>query len=252
MPCPEPWYVAAFQRDYLEVYPHRDLESARAEVAYVLARGVAGRVLDLCCGFGRHSLALLERGVDVYGVDLSADLLQHAAELPGPERLAGRLVRGDARRLPFAARSFDGLVNMFSSFGYFGAEGDRRVLDEIARVLRPRGRAVLDLMNPARIRAGLVPASREERDGMTLEERRELVEGGGRVRKRVEIVFADGRRRSWTEDVRLYEPEVLRSAAGSRGLRLERVDGGFDGEPFGPAAERQILHLTKDPESRCE
>jgi SAM-dependent methyltransferase len=240
-----PWYVAAFGEDYPAVYPHRDLASARLEVAHLLEAGVGGRVLDLCCGFGRHSLALLEAGVDVLGVDLSAELLVRAADLPGGARLSGRLVRADARAVPCREQAFDGVINLFSSFGYFGEDGDARVLDEVARLVRPGGRVVLDLMNPARIRAGLVPASSREVEGGVLEERRALADGGRRVTKEVRLIAPDGGERRWREDVRMYEHAELLAMTSARGLQLTRVEGDFDGAAFGPSAPRQLLHLTR-------
>lgn len=241
----EAWYVAAFRDDYIDVYPHRDLTSARHEVAWLLDRGVRGRVLDLCCGFGRHTLAFLERGVDVYGMDLSWELLDGARELPNSERLAGRLVRGDAQALPFADAYFDTVVNLFSSFGYFGDAGDRRMLDEIARTLKPGGLLVMDMMNPARVRAGLVPRSRTERDEMVLDEERALADGGRRVIKNVTVSQADGRVRTWREDVRMYEIDEIRSLLSDRGITVETVDGGFGGEPTGTLAPRQIVRAVK-------
>jgi SAM-dependent methyltransferase len=106
--------------------------------------------------------------VQSFGLDLSPELLAHAAASPGWELLRGRILRGDARALPFADASFDSVVNLFSSFGYFGEAGDKRVLLEIARVLAPGGFLALDLMNPAFVRARLVPFSRTERDGAQL------------------------------------------------------------------------------------
>lgn len=240
-----PWYVAAFGADYPAVYPHRDLDSARGEVAYLLDSGVGGRVLDLCCGFGRHSLALLEEGVDVLGVDLSPELLARSADLPGGAGLAGRLLRGDARAVPCRSGSFDAVLNLFSSFGYFGDRGDGQVLDEIARLVRPGGRVVLDLMNPARIRAGLVPTSSREVEGGVLEERRALVDGGRRVTKEVRLVSPDGTSRSWREDVRMYEHEDILELTSVRGLELVGLVGEFDGSPFGPDSSRQLLHLRR-------
>lgn len=243
----EPWYVTAFGSDYRRVYPHRDLASARAEVAWIRGQGISGRVLDLCCGFGRHSLALAAAGADVYGLDLSAQLLSEARTLPGGERLAGRLVRADARLVPFADGAFDGLVNLFSSFGYFGDDGDRRVVAEIARVLRPGGRAVLDLMNPARIRADLVPESTTERDGVILRERRALRDGGRRVTKSVQLTLPEGAERSWREDVRMYETEEMAALLAPRDLVITAVHGAFGGAPYDERAERQILVLERKP-----
>lgn len=237
----DPWFVEAFRADYLQVYPHRDVDSARREVAWILDQGLTGRVLDLCCGFGRHTLAMREREIDVVGMDLSMDLLERARLLPKSELLDGRLVRGDARRLPFADGVFDGLANLFSSFGYFGEDGDREVLDEIARVTKPGATVVLDLMNPARIRAGLVPHSRTERDGIVLDERRSLEECGRRVVKQVVLTSAHGDQRSWREDVRMYELEEMRALLAQRQFEIVHSAGEFDGSPLTATSARQIL-----------
>jgi len=236
-----PWYEAAFARGYLDVYPHRDAGAARGEVAGLIERGLRGRVLDLGCGFGRHTLAMRAAGLDAWGLDLSRDLLAHARAGPGAERLAGRLVRGDFRRLPFRDASFDAVVMLFSSFGYFDDEQNGGVLDEIARVLAPGGTVVLDLMNPARVRATLVPESRTERGGRTLIERRRLVEGGRRVQKDVRLIEPDGAERAWREDVRLYDRDEIGAVLERRSLDLERVEGDFDGGPFGPRSTHQVV-----------
>ncbi len=243
-----PWYEAAFGRGYLAVYPHRDLASARAEAAALVRQGLAGRALDLGCGFGRHTLALRELGLDAYGLDLSAELLAHARALGREARsgasLEGRLARGDFRALPFAPASFSAACMLFSSFGYLDDEGNARVLAELRRVLRAGAPAVLDLMNPARVRAGLVPESVRERDGFLLHERRALAEGGRRVTKevRLERRGEPGARR-WREDVRLYEPDELALLGRAAGLALERWAGDFDGSPLAPASPRQIAWL---------
>jgi len=238
----EPWYERAFRSDYRLVYAHRDLDSARREVAWLLECGLGGRVLDLCCGFGRHALALSEAGLEVAGVDLSMDLLAAARELPGwGELLAGRLFRGDATAVPFADESFDGVVVLFSSFGYFGEQGDARMADEVARLLRPGGLAVLDLMNADGVVAGLVPHSVREGEGFVLEERRSLADGGRRVQKDVELRLADGGVRRWREDVRMYREEEVRDLLERRRLAVEAVHGDFGGAAFGPDAPRMIV-----------
>lgn len=241
----EAWWIAAFRGEYVDVYPHRDLNSARTEVAWLVDHGVSGPTLDLCCGFGRHTLALVEHGIDAYGMDLSLDLLLRARELPGGERLDGRLVRGDAQRLPYRDAGFATVVNLFSSFGYFGDEGDRRMLDEIARVMQSEGLLVMDTMNPARIRANLVPHSNSKRGVLVLDERRSLTDAGKRVEKTVTITHPDGRARSWRESVRMYEVDELASLMLERGLEVTHVDGSFAGQDWGPQAPRQIVRARK-------
>jgi SAM-dependent methyltransferase len=245
MGASEPWFVDAFRDDYVDVYPHRDLESARREARWLIDQGLTGRVLDLCCGFGRHTLALRERGLDVFGMDLSMDLLRRARDLPGSSTIRGRLARADVRRVPFASASFDGVVLLFSSFGYFGEEGDARVLDEITRVLAARGVAILDLMNPSRIRAALVPHSRTDRGAYVLDEHRRLEDAGRRVVKDVVLEKADGSVRRWSESVRMYEMEELEVLLAARALEIESIAGDFDSTPPGPTAPRQIVRVRK-------
>lgn len=245
-----PWHETAFGRGYLAVYPHRDLAAARAEAAELVRQGLGGRTLDLGCGFARHTLALRELGLEAFGLDGSAELLRHARTLEREARsrasLAGRLVRGDFRWIPSRAAAFDCVCMLFSSFGYFDDRANARVLGEVRRVLRPGGLAVLDLMNPARVRASLVAESVSERDGFRLRERRALVEGGRRVTKevRLELAGEDGAR-TWREDVRLYEPDELGRLAGPAGLAVERYAGDFDGAPLAPHSPRQIAWVRR-------
>jgi SAM-dependent methyltransferase len=241
----ERWFESAFRADYLRVYPHRDLESARREVDFLIERGIGGRVLDLCCGFGRHSMLLSERGVRVTGLDLSFDLLRAASRLQGFDaHLAGRLVRGDAIRLPFRDASFDGVVNLFSSFGYFGPSNDERVLAEVARTTKSGGLAMFDLMNPSRVRATLVAQSRRSGEGFELVERRSLAEGGRRVVKDVELLL-DGERRAWREDVRLYELDEFESLAERAALTVRARWGDFDRSAHCADSPRMIVETVR-------
>ena len=89
------------------------------------------KVLDLCCGIGRHSLELARQGYKVVGVDLTKRYLAKARKQAGSEGLNIEFVRDDMREFN-RADSFDAAINMFTAFGYFESQAENnRVLENI-------------------------------------------------------------------------------------------------------------------------
>ncbi|MBO8163261.1 MAG: class I SAM-dependent methyltransferase [Brevibacillus sp.] len=217
------WFEKSFREDYLLVYRHRDEASADREIANLLDHlpvRKTGRVLDLCCGSGRHSRALARRGYEVVGVDLSPVLLEIAREQNTYDNLVFH--QYDMREIPFVSE-FDIVVNLFTSFGYFATdEENARVVHNMARALKPGGEVVIDYLNPAYIEAHLIPESERETNGLLIRERRWIESGF--VKKEITIVDAEQPNpRQYLEQVRLYhsdEMEQMLRAAGFGGIKL--------------------------------
>jgi len=238
------WYRVAFGELYPVVYSHRDDEEAdRVAASYAGFFAGAAPVLDVACGAGRHAAAFGRRGVGTVGVDLSEFLLAEAVERRG---LAGRVVLGDMRCLPFADASVAGAINMFTSFGYFDDEDDnRRVIREVARVMRPGALFLMDFMN-ADV-AGAVPeGTTHRREGdVQIEEWRERDDAGRFVTKHVRVVRADGSDVSYRERVRLYTRIELEAMLEGSGLQVTERFGGYDAGSFVPQASSRLILLTR-------
>jgi len=106
------------------------------------------RILELGCGAGRDLKPLLKAGMDVVGLDISAPGIDLARSLRWEERFPA-LVRGDARLLPFAPSSFDGVY----SFGLLHElttamrlHDVERCMGEIRTALRRSGYLVLSVL----------------------------------------------------------------------------------------------------------
>jgi len=121
------------------------------------------RILDLCCGQGRASLELARRGFgNVEGLDRSRYLIQKARALSKKENLSVKFREGDARKLPYQADSFDVVMVLGNSFGYFeSAREDVRVLKEIFRVLKPWGKLLIDVTDGEYLKRKFQPRSWE-------------------------------------------------------------------------------------------
>ena len=104
-------------------------------------------ILDLCCGQGRHCLELARRGFRrVTGLDRSRYLVRLARRRAQSAALPVHFREGDARRFRVAEGSFDCIMILGNSFGYFEREeDDRAVVESVKRALRPEGTLVLDL-----------------------------------------------------------------------------------------------------------
>ncbi len=107
------------------------------------------RILDLCCGQGRHCLELARRGfTHLEGLDRSRYLIRLARRRAKRAGLSVAFHEGDARRFRLAPNSFDCVAVLGNSFGYFEREADDiAVLEAIRRVLRSRGKLALDLVD---------------------------------------------------------------------------------------------------------
>lgn len=234
------WFRDWFGEEYLALYPHRDEREAGEAVGLFCDVGShtpGSRVLDLACGAGRHLRELRAAGLDATGLDLSLTLLRSARSTAPVDPL----VRGDMRQLPFGRGVFGGLTSFFTSFGYFADPvDDRRVLQEMARVLAPGGAFMLDFLNASRVREELVAEDRSEVEGNRIVQVREIVDGVVVKRIRIEP-FDGGPVRYFEERVRLYSCEKLVSLLAEAGLLTEHRFGDYSGEPFRAESPRLIL-----------
>ncbi len=236
------WYRRWFGEEYLALYPHRDEEEARKAVDLVIRSlgRTGGPVLDLACGAGRHMREFGRRGITAVGLDLSSTLLREG-KAADPNLM---LAQGDMRYLPFADGSFHLVVNFFTSFGYFAEpEEDRRVLNEIRRVLRSGGRFMLDFLNADRVRRNLVSEDSRWVDGRLVTQTRRLEDDGRVVVKEIRLSATEAGEPASTfhERVRLYSPGELESLLRSAGLEPETTFGDYSGGPACPDCPRHIL-----------
>ncbi|HMS15465.1 MAG TPA: class I SAM-dependent methyltransferase [Planctomycetota bacterium] len=237
-----PWYDDAFGALYSVLYAHRDADSARSEVDFVIRELPIHKqdvVLDLGCGTGRHLDALKLGGWSGIGLDRSKDLLAQSKE-----RNTRFLIRGDLRSLPLKDKAVDVVLSFFTSFGYFEDEvEDAQVLSEVARILKPNGRYLLDYLSADDVRLHLKPHTLKTVGDYEMEERRRIE--GSRVRKQVTIRRIGGQvLHEYEESVRLIEPEALQVMLRSAGLMIRKVFGSLDGRALGDGS-RCVLMAEK-------
>ena len=232
------WYENWFGGTYLEMYPHRDEEDAADAVALIAAMVPLEdiRILDLACGSGRHSELLRKRSGDAVGLDLSMPLLRRARECCLPPI---PLARGDMRSLPFASSCFELVVNLFTSFGYFETDEESElVLQEVARVLKNRGRFVIDYLNASFVQDTLVDHEEQNLGGRRVIIERRISDDGRFVFKEMKLVYEE---RSFVERVRLFSELELERFLVNAGFSVQERYGSYAGEDLTGDSPRVIL-----------
>ncbi|HXG57722.1 MAG TPA: class I SAM-dependent methyltransferase [Thermoanaerobaculia bacterium] len=233
------WYQEWFGEEYLDLYSHRDEEEARQQVAFFRAQfgRVEGPVLDLACGTGRHLKELQAHGYRVAGCDLSWVLLRTGREEYGEMPVA----RADMRSLPFRSGSFAGLVNFFTSFGYFAEEEQNlQVVREMARVLRRGAVFLFDYLNVDRELKKLIERETRDTPRGPVRIERWFDASDRSFNKRITI----GERR-YLERVRGYDLDEISMMFTESRLAIRTAYGDFDGRPFEPSSPRLILVGTR-------
>lgn len=229
------WYQEWFGEEYLELYAHRDEEEARQQVSFFqrTCGALHGPVLDLACGMGRHVQELQALGYHTVGCDLSYTLLRTGIREYGAMAVA----RADMRQLPFCDSVFAGLVNFFTSFGYFAEEDEnQQVVREMARVLKPGAQFLFDYLNVDRELEKLVQRETRETPMGSVRIERWFDKSDRSFNKRMTI----GEKR-YLERVRGYDLSEISAMFAACNLSIRSAFGDFDGSPFTRTSPRLIL-----------
>ena len=236
-----------FSNFYLRAYAGIGQEEAEAQ-ALAAARLAGcpdgGELLDVPCGFGRHAVPLARAGYRVTGADRSESLLAEARRRAGGERWP-KLARADYRELPFRDASFDAALCLFTSLGYLGDEEDAKALGEIARVLRPGGRLVIETMHRDLLVRGFADQDwKLVGEGRLLLEQRTFEAASGVVQTTQTLIDKTGERDSRTYSIRVYSATELLALLARAGFAEARCYGDLDGAPFS-TAERLVIAAVR-------
>jgi len=202
------------------------------------------KVLDLCCGIGRHSLELARRGFKVVGVDLTQEYLSKAQRAARAECLNIQFVCDDMRRF-CQLEYFDAAINMYTAFGYFESPADdRRVISNIYYSLRKGGTLIMETMSKEILARIYQPRLWREENGIVCLQEHKVSQNWSWIdnkwlllngRKRQEVRFGH----------RLYSAAELTTLLKDCGFSSVKIYGDFTGVDYDHNAKRLIAVAKK-------
>lgn len=106
------------------------------------------RILDLACGYGRHSLSFARRGYSVVGVDITPDYIDDATKTAKADSLNAEFINADIRDVSFK-NEFDVVLNLADgAIGYLETDEENlKIFDVISHALKSGGKHFMDICN---------------------------------------------------------------------------------------------------------
>jgi SAM-dependent methyltransferase len=239
------WYESWFADPrYLALYKHRDDTEADQMVSLIertIGIDTSRSILDIPCGTGRHLTAFANRGYrHLGGRDLSQQFIEIAMNDAREHNFTIGYSIADMRD-PIQ-NTYDIVLNLFTSFGYFDDAENMNALRNITSAVTRGGYFIMDFLNAANINAGLKMSERFTLDGYgEVAIRKEVINGV--VNKHIHFA-SDGK--EFIESVRLYTKDELLSLIGQCSLSIFNIYGDYHGAAYSSESPRVIIFARND------
>ncbi|WP_299110472.1 class I SAM-dependent methyltransferase [uncultured Winogradskyella sp.] len=238
----EQWYASWFDTPYYHIlYKDRDYTEAQGfmdNLTNYLNLPEHGKILDLACGKGRHSVYLNSLGYNVTGVDLSEQSIAHAKQFEN-ETLKFN-VHDMSKPYP---DTFDAVFNLFTSFGYFEDENcNLKTIEAIKAELNEFGFGVIDFMNTNYVIENLVAEDTKTVEGIDFHQKRYVKDGY--IIKDINFE-ADGEQFEFQERVKAFTLEDFQALFDEAGVYLLDIFGDFKLKKYHSKTSERLIMIFK-------
>lgn len=235
------WYTQWFGTPHYNLlYQHRsDEEAQRFVEALCRYEWFTNEIetLDLGCGNGRHTKALSPYVKSITGIDLSEKQLELARLITAGHSNC-QFFQCDMRSFDLG-KSFDLVLNLFTSFGYFREMKDNiEALERIKKHLKPSGIFILDYLNTRPLQNSIIKEESKVIGDTCFQIKREIKDG--RIMKYITVDQI-----SYKEDIALWDFDQLQFILSSNGFECQSVHGDYNLESFAPETSPRCIIFAK-------
>ncbi len=224
------YYTNTF-RDTVGFHGLSQTREQAAFIAGALGLRKEHRILDLACGFGRHSIELAAMGYRITGLDQSLDYLAEARQAAQQHDVQVEFVHGDMRRLDFRA-TFEAVLSLATALAFYDEATNLEIFRRVYAALKPGGTFFFDQGNIFWLVKNHVPRRYSFNAATCVLSGRETREApAGKIES------------GW--DLRFYHLPELKSLLRGIGMTFVQAFGGFDGSEFNADSKRLITIWRK-------
>jgi len=178
------------------------------------------KVIDLCCGLGRHAISLAKEGYDVTAIDKNPEIIKQAEEMANSQEAQVNFICDDVMNVSPELGEFDLCIIMWQSFGYFSDEQNLELLKKINSILRPGGSLFLDVYN-SQFMENQVGEKSFDVGGLEVTQTTTLE--GGRIK--INLSYSNGEKDQF--DWQIFSPDELDEFTNEAGFQSVRTFEGF-------------------------
>jgi ubiquinone/menaquinone biosynthesis C-methylase UbiE len=230
-----------------KIFGEKQLAETEQEVDQIISLmeiNSGSKVLDLCCGQGRHSLELTKKGFNTTGVDRTSKYLEKAKSDAHKKNFDVEFIKDDMRhfkRLDY----FNAVIIMYTSFGYFKDHYDNmKVLENSLNSLKDNGSLLIDVMGKEVVARIFCERECYELNGATYIEERKVTNDWSWM-ENCWIQMKDNKRQEFRLKHWLYSANKLRKMLKDIGFSLVKIFGNLSGAPYDHTAQRLIAIAQK-------
>lgn len=244
------WYKQIWS---LDIKHHSWVEDTERQVNFIIETlNLKGneRILDLACGYGRHSLSFARKGFEVVGIDITRDYIEDAIKTARNYSLPATFLLSDIREVTFS-QDFDVVLNLADgAIGYLENDMENlKIFDVISNALKPGGVHVMDICRAEHAEL-YFPKYNWEAGSSTLSlsqfewipDKRIMLYGGyslpyGEPTVKPDIIYGD--------PIRLYSMKEIKSILRTRNMKVQKTYSDFLGAPASPKSLQLMVFSKK-------
>jgi SAM-dependent methyltransferase len=250
------WWEVLFSDDYIRTLPKVSQTAVQKQVNFMEASlGIkrGDSVLDVGCGLGHHALEFARRGYLMVALDLALSMITRAAEDAQQRGLRINFLHKDIRDIGFEG-TFDAVICVGTTFGFFDDEQNRSVLQRLAHALKPGGRLLLDVVNRDFVINSQPNLVWFEGEGCVVMEESDFNFYSSRLHVKRTMMRDDGRQTDVDYNIRLYSVHELGLLLKQCGFVIREVSGqeATRGCFFGAQSSRIVLLAERKPFTKTQ
>ena len=245
----EKFYSQTF-RDITRFYKESEAGKQEVFLEQIVPLKPGNKILDLACGFGRHSIILARKGYCVTGYDLSEDYIREAKQEAKKAEVNVDFKQVDMRRLDLS-EEFDVILSLSTSLAFYDEEVNKDIFRRVCKALKNEGKFVFDQGNIFNFADKKITKSEKLSDGR--EHHYELNFDAAKCVLSRRSVLEDGQGRQeagW--DIRYYTLPELRILIKEVGFDIDIIGvyGDYDSSAYSVDSKRLITIMRKTPGNR--